>query len=308
MDSRTQLTNAFQTFLGRAPEAGQIDWRLGQRTSIPNQINEIRNSAEARAFSSRNQAPAAPAQPSQVDTLTSQLGTMDSNAQNPVDVYNAALEKLGISDARTRVTAMRQALIDNQNLLAALPGNVQQRTSNSVVTEAQRQRLVASEGAPISNQGNQINQQLGTAQADQADILNQGKTQTDLTLQGQSTQRQALLDRLKLAIDSSNNVEQKRRWQAEYDRQIAQDRQSQANADRTFQAAQAKASSGGSGGSSKTKESKVSVQSLFEGYNPKTDKNYTENVVIPELVKQLGFSQAKAAQVAYDYRKAVFKE
>jgi hypothetical protein len=160
--------------------------------------------------------------PGSSQALTGDLANFDASAQNPIDIYNSALEKLGITDARTRVTNLRKSLVDNQNLLDNLSGNIQGRTANSLVTEAQRQRLQATESAPIVDQGNKLNQQFGLAQGEYTGIMGEGKTQADLTIQGQDAKRSALLDRLKLAIDKETNAEKKRQWQAEYDKQSKQ--------------------------------------------------------------------------------------
>ena len=240
-----------------------INWRdlTGYRSGNPNLIypgevltyggSSNNNPAPAPAPAP---APSAPSNPYQVqaDNTFKELGQFDASAKNPIDIYNAALEKLGITDARTRVTSLRQALINNQNLLDALPSNIQARTQNSLVTENQRQRLLAMEAEPIVGMGGKLNQQFDAAQGDYGMILGEGKTQTDLEVQGQSARRTALLDRLKILIDRTNDEEKKRQWQAEYDRQVANDKQSQANYEREFalkqQAAARSGSSGGGGG------------------------------------------------------------
>jgi len=166
--------------------------------------------------------------------LTGELTNLDNTTQNPIDIYNAALEKAGIVDARTRVTSLRKSLMDNQNLLDNLSGNISGRTANSLVTEAQRQRLLASESTPIIDAGNKLNQGLSLAQGDYNTITDEAKTTTDLTVAGNQAKRIALLDRLKLAIDNETDVETKRKWQAEYDRQVALDAEATAQDTRDY--------------------------------------------------------------------------
>jgi len=158
-----------------------------------------------------------------VDSLKTELTNFDKNAQNPIDMYNQALSNLGISDARTRLTDLRQSLINNQNMVDQLPANIQARTANALVSEGQRQRLQAVEQAPLIDAGNKLNQQFGAAQGDYQNIMSEGKTQADLTYEGQRNQRAAIMDRLKIAIDQSKTAEEKRRWQAEFNRQKKQD-------------------------------------------------------------------------------------
>lgn len=239
-----------------------VDWHSisGYKSGNPNLIYP----GEVLSWGSPDPAPAAaapapvapapaPAQQDTVSPLFNDLTNFDNTSKNPIDIYNAALDKLGISDARTRVTSLRQSLIDNQNLLDNLGGNVSARTADSLVTENQRQRLVAQEAAPITNMGNQLNQQFTAAQGDYQGILGEAKTSTGIETDAQAARRSALMDRLKIQIDQTNDAEKKREWQAEYDRQAALDKENQANKDRDYALAQqqaAKGSSGGGGGSS----------------------------------------------------------
>ena len=79
-------------------------------------------------------------------------------------------------------------------------------------------------------------------------------------------------------------------------------------------AARAPRASGGGGGgrvaAPKAPTISSSLQELFAGYDPtrKEDRNYTENVVIKQLMDQFGISKAQAATAAYKYRKATFGE
>lgn len=239
-----------------------VDWKsiTGYRSGNPNLIypGEVLSYGGGTPAPAPAPAPAAPAAApksttqQQVDGLYGDLTNFDKTALNPIDIYNQALEKLGITDARTRVTNLRQALIDNGNLLDSLSGNISQRTSNSLVTEAQRQRLVASEAAPIVGMGDKLNEQFSAAQGDYQGILGEGKTQADYTIEGQNTRRAALMDRLKIKIDQSKDEEEKARWQKEFDRQVALDKQNQSNKDREFALAQQSAARSGSGGGSRT--------------------------------------------------------
>lgn len=133
---------------------------------------------------------------------------------SPVDIYNKALEKLGIADARTRVTNFRNEIDNTTNLLNNLESNIQGRTSESLVTEAQRQRLLAAEKNPLVGSLNTLNTGYGNANQDVNTILGQAGTQTDLAWEGEQSERQALIGRLEEAIRKSNSKEDKRRFQA----------------------------------------------------------------------------------------------
>jgi LysM repeat protein len=246
----TYTVSAGDTLSGIGSKLG-IDWKSlsGYKSGDPNLIypGEVLSygSSSTTATKPKSTTTVAPLKtttpaPGSSAALTNELTKMDSAYQNPVDVYNKALSELGITDARTRLTDLRQSLINNQNLLDSLSGNIQSRTANSLVTEAQRQRLYATEAEPITQMGNRLNQQYGTAQQDVQDITSQAGTQTQLFTEGQKSQREALLNRLQLAIDKETNAEKKRQWQAEFDRQRAMDQQTIRDADRQYQLALSK--------------------------------------------------------------------
>lgn len=91
-----------------------------------------------------------------------------------------------------------------------------------------------------------------------------------------------------------------KQWQAEMDYKAKQDALDRAAA------VSASRSSGGS--SSSSASTSPDLAAMFAGYNPKKDKWYTENVVIPTLISQYGYSAAKAKSQAYAYRKLAFGE
>lgn len=164
-------------------------------------------------------APAAPDPwQGEVTNRYNEIGEFDKNAKNPLDIYNAALDRLGISDARTRVTDLRQALLNTENLVRNVEGDVGQRTQEKLVTQAQKNRLVAQEQQPLIQAAQIQGRNLEMANADYQGILNEGKFQSDAEYKGQADKRAALMDRLKIAIDGAKTAEDKRRWEAEYAR------------------------------------------------------------------------------------------
>lgn len=222
--------------------------------------------------------PAAPAAPlatdpnalaQQISGMFGDLGTADAGVQNPVDVYNAALDKLGISDARTRVQGLRTNLFNTESLLRALPGDVQARTQDFDVSQAQRDKLTASETGPLADQDNTMTRALEGAQGDYQDLLGEGKTQADLTFQGQQQARQNLMDRLKIAIDQSDDMEKKREWQAELDKQEsdAAEAAREFNANLALEQSKAAEAARSGGSSSAAKQPTYQQRSSDKGFN-----------------------------------------
>jgi hypothetical protein len=260
MATAQQVTQLYNEILGRAPDAGGLSFYQGW-----SDVNKIRQdmlgSAEYRNRVSQQQAAPAPAPtPSapyqqQADRLFGELTNFDKTAKDPLSVYNDALAKLGIADARTRVQSTKQQLMNTENLLRNVEGSVSGRTQNSLVTEAQKQRLVAMEQAPLNEAMRIQGQNFDLASGDYNRIMGEGKVQSDLFIQGQAQKRQALIDRLEIARDNAKTAEDRRRWQIQIDLQKQKMAQEQNQWQQEFdlkkvQASRAASSGGGSGGSS----------------------------------------------------------
>jgi len=227
-------------------------------------------------------APAAPAGPSEADRLgaernrwqgevNTQYGKVNdavANARNPLDIYNEALSRLGIGDARTRVTGLRQSLLDTENLIRNVEGDVGQRTSEKIVSQAQKNRLVAQEQNPLAQQAGVLGRNLEMESANVKDILSQGTAESEMEYRFQTDQRGAMMDQLKTAIGRSDNAADREQWQKSYD-QLERKQQEEARMAREkfdYQKGQdaianARASSGGGGGGSNAASAKSSVQS-----------------------------------------------
>ena len=185
---------------------------------------------------------------------------------NPVDTYNQALDSLGMGDARTRVTGLRTQLLNTENLLKNVEGDISARTQDSLVTENQRRKLVAGEQAPLVQQTDTLGRNLDVGLEDYQMIQNEAMQQADLKFKGEQEERQFLMSRLENAIASATRKEDRRRWTAELNRMRAKDaeatrqynqtlaeQQRQFNLDLAFQKRKletslAEASSGGSSG------------------------------------------------------------
>lgn len=225
-------------------------------------------------------------------------------AYNPLgsnDALTKSNDQYGVGEANTRLSALKSIVGNLQSSVESVDPSVTGRTSGTFTTEGQRQALVSKEQAPIL--GN-----LGKQQA------------AETAQQGDVTQKQGLAQSMATALLNDDKAKYQRLLDV-YNQNTAQDQaaEAKAQADRAFAeqqrqfnvsqaaAAAAAAKSASSGGGRAAAAPKVTVASLFEGYNPKTDKYYTENVVIPALVKA-GLSPAAASKQAYDYRRQVFKE
>src|SRR5258708_3631548 len=127
--------------------------------------------------------------------LAGQISALDQS-YNPTDVYNKVTTQLGIPDARTRVQALQKNLIDTQNAIEAVDPNVTARTSGSLVTEAQRGRLVNMEKQPLSENYAKQNQNYGTESGNLNTLLGEANTQVGNAQSDYNVKRQSLATQL----------------------------------------------------------------------------------------------------------------
>lgn len=209
-----------------AREWGQMDTEPGNFAShYQMALNDFNNTGDWRRTQQQNDIAMEPQgiawRKPNPEQAIGDIAQFEGSRQNPLDMYNKALEGLGLTDARARVTGLRKQLLDNENLINNLEGDISGRTQGALVTENQRRKLLASEAAPLSQRQQQLSGTFDSAYGDYGNILKEGSQQTQFQLQGDSIRRQALMDRLQQAIERQGTDEDKRRWQAQFD-QLAQ--------------------------------------------------------------------------------------
>lgn len=310
------MTQLYQELLGRTPDAGGLQHYMG--TSADYARSSINGSPERQAFLARSTSQPAAAAPAPADpdtayrqALQDQVGGLFGEAetarkgmQNPLDIYTSALNELGLTDARTRVTDTRQALLNTENLLKALPGDIQARTMDFNVSENQRRKLLAGEQAGVTSQVDQLSGALDVALGDYGMLLGEGKTRTDYAVSGQNAARQALMDNLEVAIGRSKDAEQKRQWQVELDRLKTQDAEEKRQFDLNYTLEQQKAATAAkSGGSSSTSRATNQVAAQKNVLNTIMTGGYrgTDGFIGPTTYKQMRTEWVGAGYEAKDF-------
>lgn len=150
------------------------------------------------------------------DTGMSQLKGLETGTPSPIDTYNAALAKYGVTDARASVQNLRTQLAGQTDQLPAIEAGINEKAKGTNVTEAQRQHLVAAAEAPMASTISSIARSLN------ADLKNLGmdiaiaQKANDYTIQGNQQKRQAILDQIKLNMQMSKDANQRQEWAATY--------------------------------------------------------------------------------------------
>lgn len=146
-------------------------------------------------------------------TLAQQLADYDSKRKNSVDLLNDAMGKYGVPEIRSRVAGLRTTLTNTENAINAVDPSVTGRTSGSLVTEAQRQKQVANERAPLAEQYGTFSRSLGDATSDLSDQERAAQLLAQSQQSDYDTGRNALAGRYQLAVDTE--AEQRRRLEAD---------------------------------------------------------------------------------------------
>lgn len=145
--------------------------------------------------------------------LAKELADYDAKRKGSNDVLTEAMKSYGIPEIRSRVSGLRTTLSNTENALNAVDPSVTGRTQGSLVTEAQRQRQVVNERAPIAQQYGQQSQALATESANQGDALQAAKLLAENQINDYTTGRQSLSDRYTMAV--SAEAERRRREEAD---------------------------------------------------------------------------------------------
>jgi len=203
--------------------------------------------------------------------LFSQYQAFQQKRVKPEDYVKRYSTDLGVDDAKARVAGARTAIRATEDTITAAPDSVAGRTSGSLVTDAQRNRLVQNEVAPL--------QEMMRTQSNAYTDANQGLSELSDTLdkrvaynlQSDDTQANSLLSLYQAASESEKQKEAIRQWNAQMAEQKRQFNESQKAAERQSARAAAAAASpsfgGGGGGATSTAKPKATDPVQQAAYN-----------------------------------------
>jgi hypothetical protein len=122
----------------------------------------------------------------------SQYQSFQSSRQKPQDVLKASEERLGIPTATQRQVGLRGAITNTENLLKNVDPSVSGRTQGSLVTDAQKQRLIAMEREPIAGQFTEQSRALEGETANVADLNRRALTESQLAISADDARENSL--------------------------------------------------------------------------------------------------------------------
>lgn len=136
--------------------------------------------------------------------------------------------QVGLPSARERQMGLRAAISNTENLLRNVDPSVTGRTQGSLVTEAQRSKIVQNERQPYAEQFREQSRALEGETANLADLSSRAMSGTQMALGEQSAQERQLQELYQTLYGREQAEEEKRRWE-----------QQQAEARRQWEAQQA---------------------------------------------------------------------
>lgn len=174
-------------------------------------------------------------------SLFSQYDSFQKSRVKPEDYVKRYSTDLGVEDAKTRVKSARSAIRSTEDTIAATPDSVSGRTSGSLVTDSQRNRLVQNEIAPMNEvlrtQGNNYSEASGDLNTLNTDL----NRKVDLALNADDTQANTLMQLYAAALESEKAAEAKR----QFEEGLRLEREKMAASERAARAAYATPSFGG---------------------------------------------------------------
>lgn len=174
-------------------------------------------------------------------SLFSQYDTFQKSRVKPEDYVKRYSTDLGVEDAKSRVKSARSAIKSTEDTIAATPDSVSGRTSGSLVTDSQRNRLVQNEVAPMNEvlrtQGNNYSEASGDLNTLNTDL----NRKVDLSLNADDTQANTLMQLYAAALESEKAAEAKR----QFEEGLRLEREKMAASERASRAAYATPSFGG---------------------------------------------------------------
>lgn len=151
--------------------------------------------------------------PQRSSDVLGQLNTFRQNRRNPMDYLRESETRLGLPSSRQRLQGLRGAITNTENLLSGVDPSVTGRTQGSLVTEAQRQRMVNLERAPLADQFKEQSRALEGESANIADLTGRSLTEAQMGIGEQQAQEQSLQSLYGTLFQREQEEEQKRRWE-----------------------------------------------------------------------------------------------
>lgn len=116
-----------------------------------------------------------------------ELTAFQRSRRKPQDILAESESRLGIPTVTQRQAGLRAAITNTENLIRSVDPSVAGRTSGSLVTEAQKQRLVNLEREPLGEQFREQSRSLEGETANLADLNRRALQESQLAVSADDT-------------------------------------------------------------------------------------------------------------------------
>lgn len=125
-------------------------------------------------------------------TALSELQKFSQGRKTSSDYYKSAQEEMGVGEAKSRQTELRDLVRSTEQQLKGVGESVAGRTRGNLVTEAQRSRLQALEERPISESLSSRQAEYSDVGQEYRDLLSQASSQAGMMYQSDADKLAAL--------------------------------------------------------------------------------------------------------------------
>jgi hypothetical protein len=136
------------------------------------------------------------------------IAAQNKQLQDLMSSYTGMQEKAGIPGLQSTVQGYETQISNVQNLLNQLEGNINERTKGTMTTEAQRQRMLASEQTPLRNQLGVLGQALAPAEQALSTAQSTVKDQLDVYLNAIQNQQALTMEQMREASTLAQQEQQ----------------------------------------------------------------------------------------------------
>lgn len=162
------------------------------------------------------------------NTALKQLQDFQSTRKGAGDYYNQAQQELGVGAAQQHANDLRGLIRNTETSLKAIPSSVAGRTSGSLVTDAQRNRLSALESQPIAQQLSEQQGSYSDEMQNYRDLLGQAGTRAGMSYQTDTDKANSLQQQYQNLFGAEQTraaqeaaarqaAEEAKRWQQQFD-------------------------------------------------------------------------------------------
>lgn len=193
----------------------------------------------------------------------SQYKKFTQTRRKPEDYVRKYSKELGVDDLKNRVATARTAIRSTEETIGGVPDSVSGRTSGSLVTDAQRNRLVQNEVAPLQEILGTQTTAFGDAAQDYSEAQGNVDKRVGYALDAADKKAASLYDLYQAAFEREKQAEANRQWQLAFEETKRQNAASRAAAANTFSPSFGGGSTGGGG---KTSKAYMTPKSNGSGY------------------------------------------